>query len=145
MLRRAAELPRGERLCDDAMQVLEICTYVAMDIAFVGSWTSVRTANGIPKTSKAWARAVGEIKAQVNHVRGQAQVGKFGGMGHLDIQRLAVPRAGFKYLGIQDPMAQELYIALAVFPDGHPFGGSDAAVLLDDEEVAMGPIAMLER
>ncbi len=143
VLRGAAELPQGERLCDDAMKVLEICEFVAMDIALVGSWTSVRTTNGIPKTKKAWARTVGEIEAQIDHVRDQGLVGNAGGMGDLD--RLAVLRAGFKYLGIQDPLAQPLYVALAVFPDGYSFGTSDAAVLLDDGEVAMGLISILER
>lgn len=48
VLRGAARIPPGERLCDVAMKVLEICGHVAMDIAFVGSWSSVRTANGMP-------------------------------------------------------------------------------------------------
>ncbi|CAN0556337.1 unnamed protein product, partial [Ectocarpus sp. 12 AP-2014] len=39
MLRGAARLPSGQSLCDAAMKVLEVCGYVAMDIAFVGSWS----------------------------------------------------------------------------------------------------------
>ena len=59
VLRGAARLPRGERLCDDALSVLEICNHVAMDIAFVGSWSSVRTPdNCAPKSSRAWTHAV---------------------------------------------------------------------------------------
>ncbi|CAB1112083.1 unnamed protein product [Ectocarpus sp. CCAP 1310/34] len=54
VLRGAAGLPVGYRLCDDAMKVLEICGLRAMDIAFVGSWSSVRTAdNGAPIDSRA--------------------------------------------------------------------------------------------
>ncbi|CAN0449715.1 unnamed protein product, partial [Ectocarpus sp. 12 AP-2014] len=134
VLRGAAELPPGEHLCDAAMKVLEICGRVAMDTAFVGSWSSVRAANGESKSSKAWAGAVREIEAQ----GGGAAVER-------DANRLAVLRAGFKYIGKEDPLAQELYAELAVFPDGHAFGQSDAAVLLGDGEVTKGPILILER
>ncbi|CAM9091318.1 unnamed protein product, partial [Laminaria digitata] len=64
VLRGAANLPPGHRLCDDAVQVLEICGFTAMDIAFVGSWSSVRSASGVPKSNRVWARAVTDIKAQ---------------------------------------------------------------------------------
>lgn len=63
----------------------------------------------------------------------------------LDLNRLAVLRAGFRYLGAEDPSAQELYAALAVLPDGYSFNMSDAVVLLDDEEVALGAMSILER
>eukprot|EP00903_Cladosiphon_okamuranus_P019673 g18082.t1 len=145
VLRAAAELPRRERLCDDAIEVLELCKFVAMDIAFIGSWTCVCTANGVPKSNKAWARVVEEIEAEAEHVRGQMQVRNAGGMNDLDINRLAVLRAGFMYLGMQDPLAQQLYVALALVPDGHSFGRVDAAVLLGDEEATMGSMSILER
>eukprot|EP00752_Nemacystus_decipiens_P017435 g15629.t1 len=135
VLRGAANLPPDGRLYDDAMKVLEICGGVAMDTAFVGSWSSVRTPdNCAPKSSRAWARAVEEIEAQG------------GGVGvDRDANRLAILHAGFKYLAREDPLAQELYAMLAVFPDGHCFQESDAAVLLDDEEAATGPMSILER
>ncbi|CAN0020161.1 unnamed protein product, partial [Ectocarpus fasciculatus] len=63
VLRGAADLPPGQRLCDDAMKVLEICGLAATDIAFVGRWGSVRTTDGVHKSNRAWARAVGEIEA----------------------------------------------------------------------------------
>lgn len=66
-------------------------------------------------------------------------------MDDLDINRLAIPRAGFKYIGAEDPLAQELYVMLAVFPDGYSFGESQVGVLLDNEEVAMSTITILER
>lgn len=63
VLRGAANLPPDGRLCDHAMKVMDICDYAAMDIAFVGSWSSVRSASGIPKSNRVWARAVTDIKA----------------------------------------------------------------------------------
>lgn len=147
VLRGAAELPPGESLCDGAQNVLKICGRVAMDIAFVGSWSSVRADNGIPKSNKAWEGTVREIAAQIDRARGQVRVADTSAraVGDLDVNRLAVLRAGFKYLGKEDPLAQELYASLGVFPDGHSFGESDTAILLGDEEVVTGPISILER
>ena len=147
VLRGAAELPATESLCDGAKAVLKICGRVAMDVAFVGSWSPVRATNGVPKSSKAWAGTVREITAQIDDVRGQARTGSTSArrMKDLDINRLAVLRSGFKYLGREDPLAQELYAALAVFPDGHPFEEPESAVLLDNEEVVTGPLSILER
>ncbi|CAM9976496.1 unnamed protein product [Ectocarpus sp. 13 AM-2016] len=134
VLRGAANLPPDGRLYDDAMKVLEICDYTAMDIAYVGSWSSVRTPDNCAPKSKAWTRAVEEIEAQG------------GGVGvDRDANRLAILHAGLKYLAREDPLAQELYTMLAVLHDGHSFQESDAAVLLDDEEAAAGPISILER
>ena len=146
VLRRAAGLPRGERLCDGAMGVLRICGFVAMDIAFVGRWSSVRAANGVPKNSEAWSRAVRDIEAQIEDVRGPDQIGSGGGMDDLDVNRRAVLRAGFKYLGAEDALAQELYVMLAVLPHGHAFRGSELRVLLDDdEEVIAATTSVLEQ
>eukprot|EP00752_Nemacystus_decipiens_P010888 g9681.t1 len=154
VLRGAAKLPPGERLCDHAMKVLEICGYVAMDIAFVGSWSSVRTADsGVVKSNEAWADAVKHIMSQISAVSAQISVANAGAVDDVGVNRLAVLRAGFKYLGAEDVVAQELYMALGVFPNGHAFKESDAAVLLYDEEsltdhqlqVATGTIAILER
>ena len=146
VLRGAAGMSRGEHLCDGAMDVLKICDFVAMDIAFVGRWSSVRAANGIPKSSRAWARAVRDIEAQIEDVRGQAQTSNACGMDDPDVNRRAVLRAGFKYLGAEDALAQELYVLLAVLPHGHNFGDSDFGVLLDhDEEVITVTTLVLEQ
>lgn len=110
--------------------MLKICGRVAMDVAFVGSWISVRAANGVPKSNKAWAAAVREIMAHTDDVRGQAQVGIAGEIDGLDVNRLAVLRAGFEHLGAENVLAQKLYLVLTVFSDGHSFGESDAAVLV---------------
>ncbi|CAN0179829.1 unnamed protein product [Scytosiphon promiscuus] len=131
VLRGAAELPPGERLCDAANHVLKICGRVAMDTAFVGSWVChVET----KRKKDAWARAVKNIEAQGGGV----------GADRAD-NRHAVLRAGFEYLGTENVLAQKLYAELAVFPDGHAFEESDAAVLLGDGEVATKPMSILER
>ena len=133
VLRGAAGLPSGERLCDAAMKILAICCHVAMDIAFVGS--SVRTTDGLHKSSRAWAKAEERIAKQIDGMSTE-------GMDDVDVNRLAVLRAGFKYMN-ED--TQELYMMLAVLPDGYIFGKPDMCVLLDDEEKAMSAITTLER
>ncbi|CAM9316105.1 unnamed protein product [Sphacelaria rigidula] len=146
VLRGAAGLTRDRCLPDGAMRVLEICGHVAMDIAFVGRWSIVCTAdNGEPKSSVAWADAVKLIETKIHDVRAKAQVENAGWMGDLDVNRLAVLQVGFDYLGRENPQAQKLYAALALFPDGYSFGRSDAAVLLDYEEDAKDAITILER
>ena len=145
VLRGAANIPPCESLCDGARDVLKICDHVAMDIAFVGSWSPVRAVNGKLKSSKAWASAASAIMAEIDNVRGQALLESSGGMDDLDINRLAIQRVGFQHLGWEDPLASKLYVALAVFPDGYSFGTSDTAELLGDEEVAVGPLEILER
>lgn len=146
VLRGAAGLPRGEHLCDGAMDVLKVCGFVAMDIAFVGRWSSVRAANGVPKSSRAWAGAVRDIETQIEDVRCQALISNAGEMNDRDVSRRAVLRAGFKYLGTEDALAQELYVMLAVFPHEHVFGDSDLSVLLNhDEEVITATISILEQ
>eukprot|EP00752_Nemacystus_decipiens_P007264 g6502.t1 len=131
VLHRAAELPPGERLCDAAMRVLKICGRVAMDTAFVGSWISQVEHK---RKEDAWARAVEMIEADGGGVNAERAD-----------NRLAILRAGFDYLGTENVLAQKLYAELAVFPDGHAFGLSDAAVLLGDGEVASKPVSILER
>eukprot|EP00752_Nemacystus_decipiens_P008230 g7359.t1 len=110
VLRGSAELPAGESLCDAAKALLKICGRVAMDIAFAGSWSSVRAVNGVPKSYVAWASAVRDIE------------GHGGGVAvERDVNRLAILRAGFRYIGKEDPMAQELYAGhLPYFPTATP-------------------------
>ena len=129
VLRGAAELPPDERLCDDANHMLKICGRVAMDVAFVGNL--IRELKIISK--KAWVNTVEEIQAQ----GGGVDVGR-------DVNRLAILRAGFEYFGQQGTWVQKLYLMLTVFPDGHAFGESDAAVLLDGD-IATEPLSILER
>ncbi|CAM9556405.1 unnamed protein product, partial [Ectocarpus sp. 6 AP-2014] len=131
VLRRAAELPPGDRLCDAAVEVLKICGRVAMDTAFVGSWICQVESK---RKEEAWARAVENIEAQDG-----------GGAAEREVNRLAILRAGFDYLGTENVLAQKLYVELAIFPDGHAFGQSDAALLLGDGEVATKPMSILER
>ncbi|CAN0409434.1 unnamed protein product [Ectocarpus sp. 12 AP-2014] len=62
-----------------------------------------------------------------------------------DTNRLAVLRTGFEYLGAENGMSKKLYVALTVFPNGHAFRESDAAVLPGDGLVATKPMSILER
>ena len=147
VLRGAARLPRGEHLCDAAMDVLKLCGNVAMDIAFVGRWSSVRTTtDGVRMSTGAWANAVRRITIHIEEVRGQTRVAAAGGMANLHVERLAILRAGLEYLGTESALAQELYVMLAVLPHGYAFGLSDAGILLNyGGEVLGGTIAILER
>ncbi|CAN0088028.1 unnamed protein product, partial [Scytosiphon promiscuus] len=99
VLRVAAGLPRAQGLCDSAREVLEVCGRVAMDIAFVGSWGSVRITDGVPKGSEAWAAAVRDILAKIDEVRAMLRSKNAGKMSDVDVNRLAVLRAGFSNLG----------------------------------------------
>ncbi|CAM9378410.1 unnamed protein product, partial [Hapterophycus canaliculatus] len=152
VLRGAARLPLDERLNDDAAEILEICGHVAMDIAFVGTWSSVRTGeDGVLKSRGAWADARRRIETEIQAVKGPASAD--GRMTDVMVSRLAVLRAGFKHLGAEHPLAQELYLALALFPDGYAFERSASAVVLNDFEVlgdhhvqvAVAAVTTLER
>ncbi|CAN0215374.1 unnamed protein product [Pylaiella littoralis] len=141
VLRGAARLPPDECLCDAAADVLEICDYAAMDIAFVGRWESVRTPNGgDPMGREAWAGVLREITAQ------KVKAENAGGMDDLDPNRLGVLRAGFEYIASENVLAGKLYATLAVFPHGHAFGQSDAGVLLNCSDVVVrSAMTVLER
>lgn len=152
VLRGAARLPMDERLNDDAAKILEICGHVAMDIAFVGSWSSVRTGDdGVLKSRGAWADATRQIETEISAVKGLASAA--GTMADVAVSRLAVLRAGLKHLGAEHLSAQELYLALGVLPSGYAFETSAAAVVLNDDvglgdhhfQVAMAAVATLER
>ena len=134
LLRGAAGLQQDERLPDEAMTILERCHYVAMDVAFVGRWSTVRTGrDGVAKGKQAWAEALGEIDAQVPAVRNE--IGTTAGMDDREVNRLAVLHAGYMYLGQEDDNAEKLYAALMVLPDGYGFNEHDAAVLLYNHKV----------
>eukprot|EP00752_Nemacystus_decipiens_P007688 g6871.t1 len=146
VLRGAAELPKNFRLCDAAADILEICGHVAMDIAFVGRWDSLRTAHGLPKGRKAWENALGDITTEIGCVTDQVETEDVGGMEDLGRNRRAVLRAGFEYNVAESTLARKLFVMLAVLPRGHSFGTSDAAVLLNvDEQLAMDSMEVLER
>ena len=100
VFRGAAELPPGERLCDNAIKGVRICGHVAMDVAFVGSW--IRHVETESKQD-AWARAVEEIKARGGGVDAER-----------DDNRFAILQAGFEYLRAENLLAQK-HAELTVF------------------------------
>ncbi|MEO0448207.1 MAG: tetratricopeptide repeat protein, partial [Verrucomicrobiota bacterium] len=147
VLRGAAGIPEDKPLCESALEVVRICGYVAMDIAFVGSWSSVRTdrSSRVPKSNEAWADVVRTIMEYSNQVRARRNDRDGGATDDREINRLAVLMAGYRYIGQEDADAQELYATLAVLPRGYSFAESDAEVLLGNNEVASGAIELLER
>lgn len=132
VLKRAAELPPEVRLPDDAVGLIELCGRVAMDLAFVGRWSTVRGR----LDRSAWADAADKVRAEIDRVDAENVVGGcVVGDGRAN-RRKAILRAGFEDLAIgsDDERVQRLYLSLAVLPDGHAFSVKDAAVLLSDRK-----------
>eukprot|EP00903_Cladosiphon_okamuranus_P014780 g13693.t1 len=142
LLSKAAELPEGASLPDAAEDLVELCGRVAMDLAFVGRWSTVRGT----EAREAWSKAVAKIKAEMDEI-GRNPENKTAEVSHVT-RREAILRAGFDDLavGSGDRRVQQLYLSLAVMPDGHEFTVKDAAVLLvdrppsPDDEAAVGKV-----
>lgn len=131
VLRRAAELPPDVRLPDAAIDLIELCGRVAMDLAFAGRWGVVRGRND----RSAWTDAADRVNTQLRNVG----LDTSRGIGERAVKRRrAILCAGFQYLavGTDDERIQWLYLALGALPDGHPFGVMDAAALLYDRNVS---------
>ncbi|CAN0332873.1 unnamed protein product [Ectocarpus fasciculatus] len=148
VLRKASELPPETRLPDDAVDLIELCGRVAMDLAFVGRWSTVR----VRSDRTAWSDAAGKVRAEMGKIEGESVSGKV--VETRDARRKAVLQAGFEDLAIgsDDERVQRLYLSLAVLPDGRGFTVKHAAVLLydrkpspDDEVSAAGVVEILER
>lgn len=131
VLRRAAELSPEARLPDDAMDLIELCGRVAMDLAFVGRWSTVRGR----QDRTAWSDAACKVRAEMNKERVNAAESNGSEDSRVN-RRRAILQAGFEDLAIgsDDERVQRLYLSLAVLPDGHAFTVKDAAVLLYDRE-----------
>eukprot|EP00903_Cladosiphon_okamuranus_P014799 g13708.t1 len=149
VLRRAAELPPEVRLPDDAVDLIELCGRVAMDLAFVGRWSTVRGR----QDRSAWADAAGKVRAEIDTVSAES-VGDSAVGEDRSNSRKAILRAGFEDLavGSDDERVQRLYLSLAVLPDGYGFSVKDAAMLLsdrtpsaEDEASVAGVVEILER
>lgn len=126
VLRKAAELTPGVDLPDEAVDLIELCDRLAMNLAFVGRWSTVRNR----RDRNAWSDATEKIRTEIDKV--QAGSGIDGRESIHAIRRKALLRAGFEDLavGSDDTRVPQLYMSLAVMPDGHPFTANDAAVLL---------------
>ena len=126
VMTRAANLPDDVQLPDAALEVVERCGRMAMDLAFVGSWDLVRERNDRP----AWQDAVGIITTV------EQQLVSFNDDGIMasdsaTMRREAILRAGYNQL---EPRVQTLYLSLAVMPHGHIFTMDHAVVFLYDRE-----------
>ncbi|CAM9547199.1 unnamed protein product, partial [Hapterophycus canaliculatus] len=148
MLRKAAELPPEARLPDDAIDLIDLCGHVAMDLAFVGRWSMVRGR----QDRTAWSEAAGRIRQEMGKVR--AGCGTYAAGDARMRRRKAILQAGFEDLGSgsDDERVQRLYLSLGVLPDDYAFTKKNAATLLydkapsaDDEASAGGVLDTLER
>lgn len=148
VLRKAAELPPSVHLPGDAVDLIELCGRVAMDLAFVGRWSTVRGR----RDRKAWSDAVESVRAEIREVGCDPENDTVEAT-HIK-RRKAILRAGFEDLavGSEDKRVPRLYLSLAVMPDGHPFTAKDAAVLLfdrnfsaEDEVSVRGVLDIVER
>eukprot|EP00903_Cladosiphon_okamuranus_P014784 g13696.t1 len=148
LLKKAAELPQGARLPDAAEDLVELCDRVAMDLAFVGRWSTVRGT----EARRAWSEAAGKIRAEIDKP-GRDPKNEMAEISHVT-RRKAILRAGFDDLAVGSGNARVklLYLSLAVMPDGHEFTVKDAAVLLfdrkpspADERAVAGVMEILER
>ena len=136
VLRRAADLDDDANLPAAAYELIELCEYGAMHLAFVGRWIHGR------RDEQVWQAVLGRIR--------NAQKGDERGLGLS--WRAAVLRAGLEELASDNPQNKELYLSLAVMPKGLAFPEEVAAVLLygddhtaQDLEAARGVAAILER
>ncbi|CAN0015880.1 unnamed protein product [Ectocarpus sp. 12 AP-2014] len=148
VLSKAAELPPEVRLPDEAVDLVELCGRVAMDLAFVGHWSTVR--GRLDRT--AWSDAVGKVRAEMGKIEDECISGTV--VETRDARRKAVLHAGFEDLGVgsDGERLQWLYLSLAVLPVGYEFNAKEAAVLLcdrtpsaEDEVSAPGVVKILER
>ena len=128
VLRRAAELSPDVRLPDDAVDLIELCGHVAMDLAFVGRWSTVRGR----EDRTAWSGAAENVRAAIGKI-GDTTASETA-EGARTKRRKAILQAGFEDLAIgsDDERVQRLYLSLAVLPDGHAFTARDTAALLYD-------------
>eukprot|EP00752_Nemacystus_decipiens_P008093 g7234.t1 len=139
VLRRAADLEDATPLPPAAYELMRLCEFSAMHLAFAGRWGVVRGRGD----EEAW-------RAAVDHI-GEARK-KGGEGGQLLCWRDAMLRAGPDELASDTPQNRQLYLSLAILPKGLAFRSKVAAVLLygddcsaDDMEAAGAVLATLER
>ena len=128
VLTRAADLPDDVQLPDAALEVVERCGRMAMDLAFVGSWDLVRGRND----RRARQDAI-DIITTVEQQLVSSNDDGFMASDPTKMRREAILRAGYNQL---EACVQTLYLSLAVMPHGHIFTMDHAAVLLYDENVS---------
>lgn len=140
VLRKAAELTPGCRLPDEAVDLIELCGRVAMYLAFVGRWSTVRGR----QDRTAWSDATGKVRAEMEKVQIDSVADNLAE--YRSRRRKAILRAGFEDLaaGSDDGRVPRLYLSLTVMPDGQVFTVKDAAVLLYDRAPSVEDEASVE-
>lgn len=128
VLRSAAELSARALFPAAAKHVLDRCDRVAMHLEFVGRWNNVRGS----EEDEGWTEAVEAIDAEAEAVQNENAEGRAEDSDSFEDRRVAILRAGFRYLAALNEDNRSLYLALAVLPDGHAFATKEAAVLLFD-------------
>lgn len=128
VVRKAAELSPEVRLPDVVSDLIELCGRVAMELSFVGRWSTVRGR----QDRIAWSDAVRRVRAEIDKIEGDT--GNDIAEKTRTTRRRAIFQAGFEDLagGLDDDRVQRLYLSLAVMPDGCGFTVQEAAVLLYD-------------
>ena len=136
VLRRAADLADDADLPDAAYDLMELCEYGVMHLAFVGRWVHGRNDRQV------WQVVLDRIR----------NVQEGGDDGQHVPWRAAVLRAGLEELAYGNIQNKELYISLAVIPKGLAFPSEVAAVLLygvecsaEDRKAVAEVVATLER
>ncbi|CAN0303627.1 unnamed protein product, partial [Ascophyllum nodosum] len=142
VLRRAANLQDDERLPNAAIEVMELCGFMAMDLAFVGSWSTVRGR----EDPQAWSDALASIRSQLPKIV-SSNTSPTRVEPRRTCNRQAILRAGFEHLGLEerDGRVKQLYLSLALMPDGHEFTAMDSAVLLYDRGLTDLDLAAAEK
>eukprot|EP00752_Nemacystus_decipiens_P008242 g7369.t2 len=140
ILRGAASLvdPTEGPLPEAAYELMSRCEYSALDLALVGRWSELRGRND----ERPWRTALGRI------LESQEE----GGGGPGLPWRAAVLRAGLEELATDNAQNKELYLALAILPNGMAFPLEVGASLLygsdfsaQDMESAEHVLQTLER
>lgn len=131
VLRRAAELDDDERLPDAALELVERCRCVVLDLALVGRWGEVRGR----RDARPWQAILDRI----------VNVQKGGEGGEPLPWRAAVLRAGLGVLSTDHPQHKELYLALAVLPMGMAFPSEVAGVLLYGDDYSADDLPSAEK
>ena len=126
VLRRAAEIPSDVDSPNNAADLVNLCGRVAMDLALVGRWSTVRE----QQKRESWSDAASMIRIEMSKVPVELESDVMDA-NHAR-RRMAILRAGVEDLavGSDDMRVPWLYLSLAVVPDGHAFTANDAAVLL---------------
>lgn len=143
VLRRAVGLDDDAELPEAAYELMKLCEYGVMHLAFVGRWI-----HGRNDRRYVWQTVLDRIKTLQERGKG----GRRGNSGQHLPWNIAVLHAGLEEPSYENLHNNGLYTSLAVIPKGLAFPWEVAAVLLygvdystEDREAAGRVVASLER